>query len=69
MTSVLNAVLPALEEYATVEDMDSGAWAFVVVASLLIIVVLGWFSLRKQLRKVDFEDDNADETNSDADPS
>jgi hypothetical protein len=67
MTSVLNVVLPALEDYATVEDMDSGAWAFVIVASLLIVVVLGWFSLRKQLRKVDFEEEESDAD--DADPS
>jgi hypothetical protein len=56
MITLWTVLLPLAQEGPDPADVKPGWLGFVVVLLLIVAVVLLWLSLRKQLRKVDFEE-------------
>lgn len=62
--TVLTALPSLVEEGPAPEDVKAGWLGFSVWIALVVAVVILWFSLRKQLKRVNFEEepDPADDT-------
>ncbi len=54
--TLLTALLPFAKQAPDPADVRPGLIGFIVFISLLIAVVLLWLSMRKQLKKVNFEE-------------
>lgn len=65
--TVLTALPSLVEEGPAPEDVKAGWLGFSVWIALVVAVVILWFSLRKQLKRVNFEEepDPADSADSD----
>jgi hypothetical protein len=60
MNIVWTVLVPLAQETPKPEDVKAGWVAFAVFLALGLAVVFLWFSLRKQLRRVNFEEDDKD---------
>ncbi len=60
-------LLPALDPVPAPEDVTPGWVAVLVVVGLIVVTVLLWFSMRKQLGKIRF--DEGSDTDEASDPS
>ena len=65
--SYLTVLLPLAQKVPDPEDVTAGWLGLVVFLGLAAALVVLWFSLRKQLRKVDFEE-KPDERPADDEP-
>ncbi|CAN5437188.1 hypothetical protein BH10ACT10_BH10ACT10_03870 [soil metagenome] len=55
MNTLLAVLVPLVDQAPDPADVKPGWLGFGVVMALAVAVALLWFSMRKQLRKVDFE--------------
>ena len=73
MTTLHALVLPLAVKGPDPADVKPGWLGFGVFLALAVAVVFLWFSMRKQLRKVDFEEEpdapEKPKTNGDSHPS
>lgn len=60
LSTTWSVLAPLLDPVPEPADVTPGWWALVVVVALVAVTVLLWFSLRKQLRKVDVDDGSAE---------
>ena len=56
MNTLLAVLVPLVTEGPDPEDVKPGWLGFGVFIALAVAVALLWFSMRKQLRKIDFEE-------------
>jgi hypothetical protein len=56
LDSVLTVLLPLTEEAPDAEDVNTGWWYVLVFFALLAATILLWLSMRKQLKKIRFEE-------------
>ncbi|MEO5708194.1 MAG: hypothetical protein ABIQ59_00030 [Nocardioidaceae bacterium] len=55
MNTLIAVLVPLVDQAPDPADVKPGWLGFGVVMALVVAVALLWFSMRKQLRKVDFE--------------
>jgi hypothetical protein len=55
--SVLAVLVPLVDEVPEAEDIHTGWWYLLVVVGLVAALVLLWLSLRKQLKKIRFDEE------------
>ena len=60
-TAVWTEILPLAQKVPADKDVKAGWLGFGVFLALAVAVVLLWFSFRKQLTKVNFDDKPADD--------
>jgi hypothetical protein len=56
MNALLTVLVPLVDKTPAPADVKPGWLGFGVFVALAVAVALLWFSMRKQLRKVDFEE-------------
>ena len=64
---VLAVLVPLMDEVPDAEDVNAGWWYVVVFFGLIAATLLLWLSMRKQLKKIRFDEDPSDEADRDAD--
>ena len=52
----LQVVVPLMDEAPEAEDVNAGWWNVLVDAALITATLLLWLSMRKQLKKIRFDD-------------
>ena len=52
----LQVVLPLVDEVPEAEDVNAGWWYVLVFFALIAATILLWLSMRKQLKKIQFDD-------------
>ena len=57
--AVLAVLVPLVDDVPTAEDVDAGWWYLVVFGALVVAVYLLWRSMRRQIKKIDFDDEPA----------
>ncbi|NUR08110.1 MAG: hypothetical protein HOQ22_05380 [Nocardioidaceae bacterium] len=67
--TLLAAVVLAEQKGPNPEDVKPGWLGFAVVLALAVAVLLLWLSFRKQLRKIDFEEEPDDPASGDEHPT
>jgi uncharacterized membrane protein (DUF441 family) len=55
MNSLLAVLVPLVDKRPDPEDVKQGWLGFVVFLALAVAVVLLWLSMRRHLKKIDFE--------------
>ena len=60
LSTTWTVLAPALDPVPEPADVKPGWVALIVVVALVSVTVLLWFSLRKQLRKVNVADDSVE---------
>ena len=67
-STVLTILLPLTDATPADEDVTPG-WIYpIVFFSLVAVTVLLWFSMRKQLKKIRFDEEPSDERTDGVDP-
>ena len=56
MTSLLTVLVPLLDDVPQPEDVSPGWIYAAVIIGLFAVTILLWLSMRKQLKKIDFDD-------------
>lgn len=57
MTTLLTVLVPLMDEVPAPNDVNPGAIGSLVVGAIVLATVLLWFSMRRHVRKVNFEVD------------
>ncbi len=64
---VLTVLVPLVDEAPEEKEIHTGWWYLVVIVSLIVAMVFLWRSMRKQMNKIQF-DENAGAPERDAQP-
>ena len=64
---VLTVLVPLTDEVPDAEDVNTGWWYVLVFFGLIAATLLLWLSMRKQLKKIRFDDDSPAQTEADPD--
>jgi hypothetical protein len=57
--AVLTVIVPLLDEVPEAKDVHTGWWYLLVLGGLIVAMVVIWRSMRKQLGRIQFEEEPA----------
>ena len=64
---VLTVLVPLTDEVPDAEDVNTGWWYVLVFFGLIAATLLLWLSMRKQLKKIRFDENPSGEADRDTD--
>ena len=57
--AVLTVLVPLLDEVPEAKDVHTGWWYLLVLGGLIVAMVVIWKSMRKQLNRIQFDEEPA----------